>query len=199
MNLIKVKNLPGILSVLLISVALLISCSTLEEEPRLGRNNENFFGFSKIIADELLASGTGDLNKNGPIILTSFVNLNDLYQTSGFGRSMTEALSTELFQQGYKTLEIRKTPKIYVKNGKGELSLSRDASLLARQHNARAILTGTYSLTPTTVILNVKILSAFSRDVLSAAALEIKRTDNIDYLLTKNRETTIGQMSAYER
>lgn len=187
------------LSVLLITVALLTSCSTLQGDPQLSRNDGNFFGLSKVIADELLAGDKGNLDKNGRIILTTFVNLNDLYQTSGFGRSMTEALSTELFQLGYKTLEIRKTPKIYVKNGKGELGLSRDASVLARQHNAQAILTGTYSLTPTTVILNVKILSAFSKDVLSAAALEIKRTDNIDYLLTKNKETTIGQISAYER
>ncbi|MFO7761351.1 MAG: FlgO family outer membrane protein [Desulfobia sp.] len=160
---------------------------------------ENFFGLSRIIADELLSSANSYLSRDDRIILTSFVNLDDLYQTSGFGRSMTEALSTELFNHGYKILEIRKTSKIYVKNGKGELILSRDASLLARQHKARAILTGTYSLTPSTVILNIKILSAFSRDVLAAAALEIQRTANINYLLTKNKEMIIGPISAYER
>lgn len=193
------KHLPGQAAALLIILSLLISCTTKEKTLRTGTEVENFFSFSQIIAAELLSNGGANLNRDDRIILTTFVNLDDLYQTSGFGRSMAEALSTELFKQGYRILEIRKTPKVYVKNRKGELALSRDASLLARQQGARAILTGTYALTPSTVLLNVKILSAFSRDVLAVAALEIERSASINYLLTKNREMAIGPMSAYER
>ncbi len=199
MKLITTETRPGPAAALLLILILLTSCSW-KNEPTPSRPATNTFsGLSAIIAQELIASGKGKLGSDDKIILTTFVNLNDLYQTSGFGRSITEALSTELFQNGYNILEIRKSPKIYLKNGEGELILSRDASILARQHNAGAILTGTYSLTPTTVIVNARILSVFSHDVLAAAALEIGRDTNINYLLTKNKEMVIGPISAYER
>ena len=126
-------------------------------------------------------------------------SLDDLYKTSGFGRALAEALSTSLFKQGFRVAEVRKAPGLYVKSKSGELTLTRDASLLAQQEKVQAIVAGTYSLTPTTVIINVKLLDASTSEVMSVAALEVQRSRNINYLLMEDGGGQLGPLSAYER
>ncbi|MEW6518391.1 MAG: FlgO family outer membrane protein [Thermodesulfobacteriota bacterium] len=159
----------------------------------------DFSGFGEELARQLVANRQDGRKSGERLILTTLVNLDDLYETSGFGRTITEALSTSLFKQGYGVTEIRKAPGLYVKSDSGELTLTRDAALIARQQEAQAIIAGTYSLTPTTVIVNVRMLDAGSADVLSVGSLELQRSTNINYLLAGRKGAAIGPMSAYER
>jgi hypothetical protein len=63
----------------------------------------------------------------------------------------------------------------------------------------QSIVTGTYSLTPTTVIVNVRLLDAGSQEVLSVAGMELQRSHNINYLLAGDGALVDGRLSAYER
>jgi TolB-like protein len=133
--------------------------------------------------------------------MATVVDIDDLYATSRFGRTLTEALSTSLFRHGFGIVEIRKSTELLVKDKSGELMLSRDAKLLALEQEAGAILTGTYSLTPDTVIVNLKLIDAGSQDVLSVAGLEIQRSMSINHLLSNSTPGGMGDavLSAYER
>lgn len=172
-------------------------------EPRSGKVvsvlSPDFFGFGEDLARQLVANRQDGRKTGERLILTTFVNLNDLYETSGFGRALTESLSTSLFKQGFGVAEIRKAPGLYVQNGSGELTLTRDASLIAQEQEAQALIAGTYSLTPTTVIVNVRMIDAGSSDVISVGALELHRGTNINYLLSEKKGAFIGPVSAYER
>ena len=142
----------------------------------------DFFGVGEELALQL-TSGMRGAGGGQRLILTTVVDLDNLYTTTRFGRTLTEALSTSLFRHGFGVVEIRKSAELLIRDNKGELMLTRDAKLLAKQQQAAAILTGTYSLTPTTVILNLKLLDAGSQQVLSVAGLELQRSRNINHLL----------------
>jgi hypothetical protein len=87
-----------------------------------------------------------------------------------------------------------------IKKDSGELMLSRDLSLLANQHSVEGIIVGTYSLTPKSVILNVKLLDVASDDVISVAGLEIKRSHIINDLLAGAGSGLADvELSGYER
>ncbi len=160
----------------------------------------DFFGFSDYLARQLVANRPNGAILHGErIILTSMVNLEDLYETSAFGRTMTESLSTTLFKYGFRVAEVRKAPSVFIRSQEGELVLSRDVALLAANQAVHGIISGTYSLTPTTVIINVRLLDATSQEVLSVAGLELQRTRNINYLLTERGIFNDVQLSAYER
>ncbi len=159
----------------------------------------NFFGFGEDLATQLDANRRTGGGVGERLILTTFVNLDDLYETTGFGRALTEALSTSLFKKGFRLAEIRKAPGLYVKSKTGELILTRDASLIAEKERAQALVAGTYSLTPTTVIVNVRLIEAGSAEVVSVGALEIERSKNINYLLADKAGVVTGPLSAYER
>jgi TolB-like protein len=160
----------------------------------------DFFGFSDYLARQLVVNRHNGQSVHGErIILTSMVNLEDLYETSAFGRTMTESLSTTLFKYGFNVAEVRKAPSVFVRSKEGELVLSRDVALLAESQAVHGIISGTYSLTPTTVIVNVRLLDATSQEVLSVAGMELQRTRNINYLLTEKGTFNDVQLSAYER
>lgn len=142
----------------------------------------DFFGVGEELALQLI-SGMRGAGGGQRLILTTVVDLENLYATTSFGRTLTEALSTSLFRNGFGVVEIRKSAELLIRDNRGELMLTRDARLLAKQQQAAAILTGTYSLTPTTVILNLRLLDAGSQQVLSVAGLELQRSRNINHLL----------------
>ncbi|MCK9295066.1 MAG: FlgO family outer membrane protein [Desulfobulbaceae bacterium] len=185
--------------VLMTAAVLLAGCSGPRRGGTVSVLSPDFFGFGDDLARQLVANRQDGRQSGERLILTTFVNLDNLYETSGFGRTLTEALSTSLFKQGFGVAEIRKAPGLFVKSDSGELTLTRDAALIARQQEAQAIIAGTYSLTPTTVIVNVRMIDAGSSDVLSVGALELQRSANINYLLAEKKGAAAGPMSAYER
>ncbi|OGQ99826.1 MAG: hypothetical protein A2505_07205 [Deltaproteobacteria bacterium RIFOXYD12_FULL_55_16] len=159
----------------------------------------DFFGVGEELALQL-TSGMRGAGGGQRLILTTVVDLDDLHVTTRFGRTLTEALSTSLFRHGFGVVEIRKSAELLIRDNRGELMLTRDVKLLARQQQAAAILTGTYSLTPTTVVLNLKLLDAGSQQVLSVAGLELQRSRSINHLLAAGGGA-LGDalLSAYER
>jgi TolB-like protein len=187
----------GLLGLLL--ACLLLSGCAKEPQKDFSQVTSDFFGFGDQLADQLVVNKRHKGVKEERLILTTFVHLDDLYQTSSFGRAMTESLSSALFRRGFRVAEIRKGPGLYVKSKSGELTLTRDISLIAREQEVQAIVAGTYSLTPTTVVINARLLAAESEEVLSVAGLEIERSANINYLLSERKGPVVGPLSAYER
>ena len=179
-------------------ILLLTGCA---REPDVSLPSADFFGFGEEITGQLLTSNDRGLVQGEKLILTTLVDLDNLYSTSAFGRALTESLSTCLFRRGFQVTEIRKTANLYIEPRKGELTLSRDTAMISQEQNATAIITGTYSLTPDTIIINVKMIAAESNIVLSVAGLEIDRNRNINSLLsrTSGKKTNRYELSAYER
>jgi TolB-like protein len=158
----------------------------------------DFFGLGDELARQLVANRQ-DGAEGERLIFTTLVSLDDLRKTSKFGRTMSESLATQLFQHGYGVVELRKSANIMVQAGNGEMVLSRDATRLAKQYEANAIVAGTYSLTPKTVIVNVKLLDVHSDAVLSVAGMELERSPSINYLLTEQVGLVDEQLSGLER
>ncbi|WP_218914993.1 FlgO family outer membrane protein [Desulfurivibrio alkaliphilus] len=168
----------------------------------------DFFGISEDLAGQLVGNYRRGGQPGGTrLILTSLVDLDNLDNSSRFGRTLSESLATQLFRRGFAVEEVRKAEALIFRDPGGELVLSRDVSRLARAHEAHAVVAGTYSLTRQTVIVNLRLVDAASRTVLSVAGMEIQRSPAIDHLLQEG--TTMGRhrveglqdvgLSGYER
>lgn len=158
----------------------------------------DFFGLGEDIALQLSSNLLNSEIYKKHIIMTSVVNLDDLYETSGFGRTLTESLATRLFHHGFGIVEVRKSTELLIKNNTGELMLTRDARLIATEYPAAAVVVGTYSLTPKTVIVNVRLLDCVTQEIVSVAGIEIQRTQSINALLADSHLADT-ELSAYER
>ena len=128
------------------------------------------------MALQLLKNFRGETGPNGPIAVTSFVDLNNLYKTSPFGRYIAEQLMGELQRAGFSVVEIRKTESLMLKPKFGEYGLSRDIQEIARSSSASYVLTGTYITRGRFVLINARLISN-ENNLIASSGLKILRRD----------------------
>lgn len=119
----------------------------------------------------------------GPIGVTSFVNLDNLYASSSFGRFCAEQLISELSMLGYEVVELRQSDSIQFLNSEGEFRLSREVDKVRPHVDLGGILVGTYTVSPVRVYLNLRLLDPNQSLVLAAASAELGKTKEIEKLL----------------
>ena len=106
-----------------------------------------------------------------PMLVASFVNLDDIDKTSSLGRLIPQQISSRLTDLGYKPLDIRLRHRdIQVRERKGEIALSRKVEELSLEQSGRTILVGTYSLLNEKIFVTAKILRC--RDSATLAAYD---------------------------
>ncbi len=99
------------------------------------------------IADKLDSNLRLPISKDQPIIVASFVNVNNLTESSTFGRMIAEHVGSRLSQRGYHVVELKlRQNSLFVQEGKGEFMLSRDVREISRMHNAATVVVGTYAV-----------------------------------------------------
>lgn len=196
-NMIKQCLLTGLLGSLLIVFA---GCVKTSSSKAITAHVPDFFGVGQELSLQLVENRRRSFGKGERLIFTTIVNIDDLGHTSRFGRTLSESMATSLFQLGYGVVELRKQANVLVKDKEGELVLSRISSRLAKQHAAEAIVAGTYSMTPTSVIINIKLLDAMSKEVLSVAGLELNRSHSINSMLGELQQFGMvdSELSGYE-
>ncbi len=135
-----------------------------------------------------------------PCIVATFVDIDNLEHSSRFGRVLAEAVGTEMFRYGADIKDVRPAKALYFQPGTGELILSRDAKKLADSVSARAVITGTYTDSATSVIVNVRLIDLYNGKVISVAGEEIAKTKSIDVLLgsTGSQEESEPEPTTYD-
>ncbi len=120
---------------------------------------------------------------SGPIGVTTFVNLDDLYNTSTFGRMYSEQLMGELTMRGYDVIELRHSDALQFLMNTGEFGLSRDANFVRRERDMAAVIVGTYVVSPVRVYVNARLVDPATSVVLSAGSVEMSKSQEIARML----------------
>lgn len=163
--------------------ALFSSCATAPAANERVRLSGDMFG-SRLLAMTILDQLRSREVLNQPIIVTTFVNLNNLNKSSVFGRALAEKLLTELHQAGFTVSEIRKGKDVFLREELGELILTRDAKETMGKTHARAVLAGTYVATADSVIVNARLIDLQTPLILSSCSYTLKMTKEFEKLLT---------------
>lgn len=150
------------LGVVVPSVAALAAC-----------NKETLIQHAEAAVDRLLPQLKATLEPNRPLIVASFVNVDDLEASSTFGRTMAELVSSVLAQRGIAVADVRLRNALAARPT-GELTLSREAAALAKVHNAQAVLAGTYAVLTPNVVASLKVIRIGDNRVLAATDAELR-------------------------
>jgi TolB-like protein len=149
---------------------MLVSCSSTppKDEPNYAAVSSNqFVAANYKAADALIQQLSGRLVADKPLIMATIVNIDSLEQTSTLGRLVSEQISTRLAQGGLKMLEMKLRNSVYLKRGQGELMLTREIGEVAQNHNAQAVVVGSYAETSDAVFVNVKVVQPQNNFVLA--------------------------------
>ena len=144
---------------------------------------EEFDRFISDLSSQLMRNISGEGDLQGPIAVTTFVDLNNLYRTSPFGRYLAEALIGELQRAGLTVTEIRKTESILIKERFGEYSLSRDIKEIAKHSPAKFLLVGTYVVRGDNIFVNARLITNTDNLVVSSGKGHLRRNPFLDRML----------------
>lgn len=131
-----------------------------------------------------------------PVLVTSFVNLNNMKKTSTFGRVFSELLMTQLQTRGISVTEMRQGNVIDIKQGGGEFILTRNTRNIAKTYSANSILAGTYTITRESIILNGRLINLETNDIVSSWTNRVSRTKEVNSLFTDQNTSAVP---VYER
>lgn len=166
------------LSIFALCALITAGCSSGYRVGQLGGSGKNIPVSQVEIINSNYEAGTSLLTvlagrhpENSPLLLTSFVNLDDLGETSTLGRIIPQQIGTRLTQNGIEVVDIRlRGESLLVRENQGEFALSRKLQEIARDKQAHSVLVGTYSVVYNQVYVNAKILR--SADGLTMAATD---------------------------
>jgi len=151
-----------------------------------GREVSNFPELCQELVRNLLKNKSYEKLHGKTMVVTTFSDINNLEHPTRFGRTLAETLLSTLSQNGIKVQEFRTATAINLAPQKGELLLTRNPEELKNSIRAEAVLTGTFSETPTTVIVNARIIDFKTRTTLSATSMEIIKTPIVEQLLRED-------------
>ena len=136
------------------------------------------------LADQIHAYFRGNLS--GPIAVTTFVDIDNLYETSTFGRLLAEQMMSELSMRGYNIIELRQAEALQIMHDRGEFGLSRDLATLKKNQDLSAIVVGTYTASQGRVYINCRVIDPASSMIASVGSVEMYKSQEIAKLLRSN-------------
>ncbi len=128
------------------------------------------YRMAKNITDQLVCSELTPIR--APIGVSVIVDLNNLRQTTDFGRLLSEDLISELQRKNMAVVDIRSQTFMLI-NHQGEFYLSRSVKNLRDQYRLGYILVGTYSVGNFTTDVNARIINAQTGFVIATAHTSI--------------------------
>lgn len=183
---------------LFVSLTLLFiaGCSDLNGtrfEKTLGKDTD-LINFSYQIAENLVERSMPPLipmHPDMPIMVTTFVDNNDLTKTARFGKLVQEHISSRMVQLGYSVREIKLTKTINIDPKLGETVLSRDLKKISGEVQAQAILAGTFSRSDRMLYISARLIAPENTNIIATYDTQLYMDDNLLALFGLRRQDEI--------
>lgn len=128
-----------------------------------------------------------------PVVVTSFPNLNKMKETSNLGRLISESLMHELQVRRWSVIDVRLAKDIII-NEEGEFSISRDIKKLRDSYHISGVVTGTYSFTNDSIVVNARAIDIETGVIKSSGQIAIP-ISGIESLLFSSQALHIMKIS----
>ena len=150
---------------------LMVGCASQQNFSVSNYGDVNLVTVAYAIADNLAAAENVDqfVRLSDPLIVATFVNVNNLEESSSFGRILAEQITSRFAQRGQKVIELKlRQNSILISEGQGEFILSRDMRELSKAYNASAVVVGTYADGGDRVYVSARIVLPTDNTIISA-------------------------------
>ena len=152
-----------------ICLGLIMGCAIEQSSPGLYYGDGNLVAVGYSIADKLAENVPQTIGSSDPLIVASFVNVNNLEESSSFGRIISEQVVSRFVQRGQKVIELKmRQNSIFIREGQGEFMLSRDIREISKTHNAAAVVVGTYADGGDRLYVSARIVRPADNVIISA-------------------------------
>ena len=145
----------------------------------------DMIGCNHKAGDQLIKMAQGQLTDGKTIITASFVNLDNLSDSSSFGRLAANQVATRFVAQGYTVVELLLRKDVAVKKEKGEFLLSREVQKIGAGCSAQAALVGTYAAAEKYIYVTAKLIDTVTGNSMASCDYAVPINSDIEALTAK--------------
>ncbi len=135
-------------------------------------------------AADQIAGGWKPADARAPLLVATVVDIDNLQNSSTLGRVVAEQVAGRLAVRGLTVIELKLRNQLYVSASQGELLLSRETKDIARQHQAHAVVVGTYADAGEFVYVSIKLIDVERNKVLAATDYALPSLPTVRKMLT---------------
>ena len=169
-------------------LALALSLAGCATAPQQQVHSHDLGGLIYEAADRVVdAAVNAGLSRDKPIIIATSVNVDDLADSSTFGRLASQLVSSRLAQRGYMVRDVTYTQALVITPETGEMVLSREASKIAAENDAQAVVAGAYAVGGQKIYLNLRMLAASNGQVMSAVDVSVPLNEDTQRMIVTGR------------
>ncbi|MEO5377617.1 MAG: FlgO family outer membrane protein [Magnetococcus sp. DMHC-6] len=117
------------------------------------------------------------------IVPVSFVNQDNLNDTSSFGRLLSRQMASRFTQAGYSMVEVKLRKNLLIRNQEGEFMLSRELSKIDPTLHVQAVLAGSYTVAKNQIYVNAQLIRIADHVILASQDFILPKGENIRVLL----------------
>ena len=143
---------------------------------------------SQEAAKNLLTKSKKNLPKNSLVVVSSFVNVDQLKQTSSFGRIVSSQIASAFFNSGYRIKAMELPTELFVQSNSGFLQLSSEARAALKSHGASALVVGVFAPGRRTAYVTTRMIDIDTLEVISSTDFSVPMGVDAKVLL-KSRTT----------
>lgn len=192
---------PYIVVLLLLAAAFCSGCSRVNDTTHSGifHRETDIIALAYDIADNLVDQSLPFLvprHPELPVMVSTFVDNNNLAQTSPFGRLLQEHITSRLVQHGFTVREIKLAKTVSIDPKSGETVLSRDLNKINGEIQAQAILAGTLSRSDYNLYVSTRMILPDNGNILASYDRQMSLDDNLLSLFNIRRQDDAGQTIA---
>ncbi len=125
------------------------------------------------------------MNTRKPVLITSFVRLDNFKKTTEFGRIVSESMINELSNRGFNIIEYRGQMAVSV-NERGEYFITRNPYKLKDEIPNTYVVVGTYSRQFGKVMLNARVIDNITGKIISSSRATYIHNRRNDCILFKD-------------
>jgi TolB-like protein len=140
-------------------------------------------GTSHAAAAALIYSAGPTLKFDRPLIAATFVNIDELEQAASFGRIVSEQVASQFTQRGYAVIEMLLRNSVFIKQNGGEFLLSRELKHISSEHDAQAVIVGTYAIGRKKVYVTARLIRASDSVVLASYDYTLPIDTDVAFML----------------
>ncbi|WP_321469617.1 FlgO family outer membrane protein [Halarcobacter sp.] len=125
------------------------------------------------------------MSTSKPVLITSFVRLDNFKKTTEFGRVVSESLINEMSNRGFNIIEYRGQMAVSI-NERGEYFITRNPHKLKDKIPNTYVVVGTYSRQYGKVMLNARVMDNITGKIISSARATFQHNRRNDCILFKD-------------
>jgi hypothetical protein len=149
---------------------------------------------SNDVTDELREKATRALPKNSLILVSTLLNVNDLHETSAFGRIISDQIASSFHNAGFRIIGMEMPIDLFMMKEGGALHLSEEVKAKLKPYNAAVIVGGVYAPGKRNTYVSFRIVDLYTKNIISSTDIAIPMGPDARKLLQSEKLNPDGSL-----